>query len=434
MPRGGENGFDCVGVEPSRGHVSPQLGRRGVRGERGSVWAGLAHRLVGVRGAEDAARRRDRRAGASRGVPRPVEPLAQLNRELTQRGEPFRLAQHAQGQVRVQSHPLPLAGPERARLVPDRVRDTEPSEAVDQPGPPQAWSELEMTKLCGRPRRQLGDRLGVPEHEGCLEIHERRDRAEGAVDLGAAEHDLQGRLGVDDGVPRRFGVEPRQQPVGIGDHEVTEARVELTPAPFARDLAHGFRAPHPVGDLEELRELRDAGREGDRAAPHTLRPSPSVPHLVGGVERAHDRIRQDELLGQRSGHRRVLGDHAVDLAVSRDGELEADPEPMQGRLARAELPEPGSHPADAGELVVVLGRLERDVVAEPFRLLVRVGMAADADEERRVVDDRSFVLVQPDRLGEAERDQALAQDVFHRLSEAEIDAERQSSDDLGEPD
>ena len=40
------------------------------------------------------------------------------------------------------------------------------------------------------------------------------------------------------------------------------------------------------------------------------------------------------------------------------------------------------------ELVVVLGRLQRDVVAEPLRLLVRVGVAADVDEQRRVVDGR----------------------------------------------
>ena len=36
----------------------------------------------------------------------------------------------------------------------------------------------------------------------------------------------------------------------------------------------------------------------------------------------------------------------------------------------------------------VLGRLQRDVVAEPVRLLVRVGVAADVHQQRRVVDRR----------------------------------------------
>ena len=54
-----------------------------------------------------------------------------------------------------------------------------------------------------------------------------------------------------------------------------------------------------------------------------------------------------------------------------------------------------------------LRRLERDVVAEPLRLLVGVGVAADAEQQRRVVDGRARVLVQPEPLGETQRDQAL---------------------------
>ena len=50
------------------------------------------------------------------------------------------------------------------------------------------------------------------------------------------------------------------------------------------------------------------------------------------------------------------------------------------RIAAAARPQ-------AAQLVVVLGRLQRDVVAEPLRLLVRVGVAADVDEQRGVVDD-----------------------------------------------
>ena len=61
-------------------------------------------------------------------------------------------------------------------------------------------------------------------------------------------------------------------------------------------------------------------------------------------------------------------------------------------------------------------------------------MAADVDEQRGVVDDRSLLLVEPDPLGEPQRDQALAQHVLHRLAEAEVDAERQRRDELRQPD
>jgi hypothetical protein len=70
---------------------------------------------------------------------------------------------------------------------------------------------------------------------------------------------------------------------------------------------------------------------------------------------------------------------------------------------------------------------------EPFRLLVRVGVTADVDQERRVVHARPGLLVQPDPLGEPEGDQTLAEHVLHRLPEAEVDAERERSDELGEP-
>ena len=85
------------------------------------------------------------------------------------------------------------------------------------------------------------------------------------------------------------------------------------------------------------------------------------------------------------------------------------------------------------QLVAVLDGLHRDVVAEPLRLLVRVGMTADVDEQGGVVDDRPLLLVEPDALGEPQRDEALAQHVLHRLAETEVDAERERRDELRQP-
>ena len=84
-------------------------------------------------------------------------------------------------------------------------------------------------------------------------------------------------------------------------------------------------------------------------------------------------------------------------------------------------------------IVLVLARLQRDVVAEPLRLLVRVGVAADVDQQRRVVDDRRAALVEPEPSASRRRDQALPQHVLHRLAEAEVDAERQRGHELGQP-
>ena len=139
---------------------------------------------------------------------------------------------------------------------------------------------------------------------------------------------------------------------------------------------------------------------------------------------------QRELLRHRAGDRGVVGDHPVDLAVPREREREAEPEPVQRRAPGAELPHSRRRHPQAPRVVVVLARLEGDVVAEPLGLLVGVRVAADIDEKSGVVDDRPLLLVEAETLGEPQRDQALPQHVLHRLPEAEVDAERERGNEL----
>ena len=63
-----------------------------------------------------------------------------------------------------------------------------------------------------------------------------------------------------------------------------------------------------------------------------------------------------------------------------------------------------------------------------------VGVAAHVDEQTGVVDDRARLLVGAHALGQPQGDQALAKHVLHRLAEAEIDAERERGDELGQAD
>ena len=116
-----------------------------------------------------------------------------------------------------------------------------------------------------------------------------------------------------------------------------------------------------------------------------------------------------------------------------DGEVEADPERCSGVPPAPSSRSMPTMSRDAERLVVVLGRLQRDVVAEPLRLLVRVGVAAHVDQQRGVVDGRALGLVEADELTEPQRDQALAQHVLHRLAEPEIDPQRQRREQLGQP-
>ena len=106
-----------------------------------------------------------------------------------------------------------------------------------------------------------------------------------------------------------------------------------------------------------------------------------------------------------------------------DRELEPDSESLQHRMAGPELTQAGDLRADAPKVMVVLSRLQRDVIAEPFGLLVRVGVATDVDEQGRVIQNGPVLGVEPDPLTQPQRDEALAQDVLHGLTEPEIDAE-----------
>ena len=106
----------------------------------------------------------------------------------------------------------------------------------------------------------------------------------------------------------------------------------------------------------------------------------------------------------------VLGDHAsTSLVTAETANSNADPEPMQRRGTRAEHPQHPRPSRTACGCVGVLGRLERDVVAEPLDLLVGVGVAADVDQQRAVVGGRPRLVVQRQQLAQAQRDPALAQ-------------------------
>jgi len=97
--------------------------------------------------------------GNPRGLPRAVHALAVLHGDAAQRGQRLGLLEHPFGEVRVHTHALPLSRPKRTALVPDRVRDTEAAEVVDEPGPAQRVNlgARETDLVAGR-RGEFGDR------------------------------------------------------------------------------------------------------------------------------------------------------------------------------------------------------------------------------------------------------------------------------------
>ncbi len=151
----------------------------------------------------------------------------------------------------------------------------------------------------------------------------------------------------------------------------------------------------------------DAGRERDSRALELARPAASVPALVRGADSRNNLVRQGELLRHGSRDGCVVRDHPVDLAVPGERKLEPESKSVQRRVPGTEEAHSRSgHPQTPG-FVLVLDRLQGDVVAEPLGLLVSIGVAADVDQQGGVVDGRALLFVEPDSLGQPQCDQAL---------------------------
>ena len=120
--------------------------------------------------------------------------------------------------------------------------------------------------------------------------------------------------------------------------------------------------------------------------------------------------------------------------MSGDRELEARSKAVQWCRTRPEQTQHADDVADAERFVFVLRGLQRDVITEPLGLFVRIGVAAHVDQQRRVVDGRPFDFVETRLLAQSKGDEALTQDVLHGLAEAQVDAEGQRRDELGQPD
>ena len=77
--------------------------------------------------------------------------------------------------------------------------------------------------------------------------------------------------------------------------------------------------------------------------------------------------------------------------------------------------------------------LERDVVAEPGRLLGRVGVAVHVHQQTEVVGGLPVGRRGAGQVGQAQRDDGLAHAVLHRLAQPEVGGVGQRRDQLRDP-
>ena len=193
---------------------------------------------------------------------------------------------------------------------------------------------------------------------------------------------------------------PREHLRLVAERAPRQRRVELLRrrARRASSLA-ASTPPDAVRHLDELRELGDPRGERDRRRPRARpaspcrptarRRAPSASSTASGSPSSRRRAPAPSPRGGRSSRR------------PRGGPRRANSSPIRkrcsGGLPGAEEPQPGDAARTLRSSWSYLRRLQRDVVAEPLRLLVGVGVAADVDQQRRVVDGDALLLVEARR-------------------------------------
>ena len=237
-------------------------------------------------------------------------------------------------------HALPLAGAERPGLVPDRVRDAQAAEVVHEAGAPQQCAPRRRPGRAGPAGSAASSatRARVTERVGRLEVDEVRDRLERGVELARRQHDGQRGLGVDHRAPscapsrgRRRSSRRSRADESRRARDRTACRCAAAPGRRA-----AVDAAEPVRHLDELGQLRRSAPPAGLPRP----PSPPgqpvpVPALVGPADRLeHRRPAARARSASDARQRGVLGDHAVDLAVPGERELEPDAKAVQRRVAR----------------------------------------------------------------------------------------------------
>jgi hypothetical protein len=245
---------------------------------------------------------------------------------------------------------------------------------------------------------------------------------------------VEARLRVDHLAPARRRVETFEQLRGVIAESAREVGVELTAAALLR---HGSRAGDPspvVVDLDDVREGDDPSRQRDVGSLDPVRDALAVPALIGLPQRVAHGGRQTDPARELSLKRGVGIEPVVHLRPTAQRELRDPPQASEAGLARAQPAQQDQDPPGRLGVGLVGVGLDADVVSEPHRLLVRIGVAVHAVEQTRVVRRDPVVDCGANAIRQAQRQPRAPDRVLHRQPAAEVGGERQRSHQLGDPD
>ena len=323
-----------------------------------------------------------------------------------------------------------------AGLVPHEVRDGDPAQVVDETrGPQRRALFLAEAERGGGLLGQRRHAARVAEQVGRLDVDEPRQRGGELVQSRRRHGRRRARLGVEDRVPHRAGLELVERPGGAP----LECRGRRGIEPAGGTAAdHRARRRPPRGAVEDLDLVgeRDHARRrldllAGKPARHSL-PVPARVHLAD--DRRH-------LLAEPAAPREAGGRLAVRL--ERVGlKAPAGAEVLERRLhAAGRRRAPGGR-ADRAQRLHGPGGVDRRerrdarelARAEQARGLRGEGRAARRVHEPGVEDIAKLTLAQAELVRDPQRDEAGPQRLLLRKAAPEVGGERDCGEQLRQPD
>ena len=219
-------------------------------------------------------------------------------RDRSEPGEERRATQDALAEVGVEPDPLPLAGRERPRLLPDGHWDRDPAHVLDQ-GRASYRRDLFLVEAAAfrRAARQLRHSGGVAGKEWAYEVGKVPYRREGTIDPGVLEDEPRGRLAREGLIPDRHLVVDREDGLGVLHEPGGDYRVEGVTGPLAHNRGRQLRPAEHALNVDVSSHVGDPHGQRDVLALDLGR-ALSVPALVDVGEQSRDPGWQPEPLDQ----------------------------------------------------------------------------------------------------------------------------------------
>lgn len=410
-----------VTVEPAGAHLLPHRPVGFISTERRAVGTGLAKGVVNVGGAQDPGRQRDGLTPQPVRVTGAVQPLMMARRAVPYPGQQRYPGQHPLGQVRVGPGPLALGDAPLAALIPDTAGNPDHADVVYQ------RRAAHQDDVRGRqPERraglggQLGHSPGVTQAQRRLQVGEVGERAERLVELIVAQQRAQSRVERDHLIPRRYAAEAVENVGMPGAEAVDQARVELRAPPLAGHPQRDLRAASVVERLDAVGHVDEANGRGEVIAAGLTGYPPPVPPLKGLPQRLAHRRAELQPAGEVARLLAVRLHHALHRPARGRQELPDHPDPVEARLAAAEMAGDEDRHGRAVEIRLARVGVELGLVAEQLRHLTGVHGAAHPGQQRRVIRRHAGRRIHPGRRSQPHGDHGLAQHPLHRAAHPQV--------------